>query len=61
MADAKKDWRSAKQADRTRKKVGLTLSDNAREALDSLAEQRGESKSEVIESLILGAFARSKK
>ena len=47
-------WRSPRQAQRRRKMVSLTLSDEARARLAVLAEERGTSRSQVVEALILG-------
>ena len=43
---------------RHRKPVNLTLSEAGLEALDALAASRGESRSQVVEALILLARAR---
>lgn len=51
-------WRSTAQADRVRKLVSITLSDDARERLAKLAKKHGLSKSEVIEMLITAAPLR---
>lgn len=40
---------------RTRREIALTLSDEARARLEHLAEERGESRSAVVEELILAA------
>jgi hypothetical protein len=53
MSKKAKDWRASSQKSRTRKKVQVTLSDEAREKLERLAEV--ESKSEVVERLIIEA------
>lgn len=50
-------WYAATNADRKRKQVMFTLSDEARDALDALAEARGETKSAIVEAEILRAFA----
>lgn len=54
------EWYSTPQDKRSRPKVGVTLSPEAVEALARLSERRGESKSVVIESLILAAARRLK-
>lgn len=40
---------------RKRRPIELTLSDDARARLEALAEERGESRSAVVEELILSA------
>jgi predicted transcriptional regulator len=47
-----------RQADRVRKLVTVTLSDAARETLDELAERSGESRSALIERLIMEAASK---
>jgi len=42
---------------RKRRKLEVSLSDEARARLEALAEERGESRSEVVEDLILSAKA----
>ena len=57
MAGNPKDspWYATPQEARRRKAVILTLSDEARARLDALAEQRGTSKSALVEALIASA------
>lgn len=52
------EWYSTAQDKRARPKVGVTLSPDAVDALSRLSKQRGESKSVVVESLILAAAKR---
>lgn len=46
-------WFSTPQSARKRKIVAITLSDEARALLEWLAEERHESKSEIVEGLIV--------
>ena len=57
MASNPKDseWYSTPKSRRTRKPIELTLSVAARERLRKLAEKSGESRSAVVERLILAA------
>ena len=48
---------STPQAERTNKKVGLTLPPEAIERLEALAKARGRTKSEVVAELLLAAKA----
>lgn len=48
-------WRSPSQSDRRRKKVGFTLSDEARERLCVLAAERRKGLSRLVEDLIMSA------
>jgi predicted transcriptional regulator len=48
-------WYATTQADRTRKLVSVTLSDEAREKLEALAAARNTHKSVVVETLIMEA------
>lgn len=56
-AKKRKPWK--RQADRTRKLVTVTLSDEAREALERLSASTGEPKSVVVERLLIQAAKRS--
>lgn len=52
------DWSSTPQAARKRKKVQITLSDEAREKLAELAREKGQGmQSWIVEQLILGLSA----
>ncbi len=53
MAKKAKTWRASSQDTRTRKKVQVTLSDEARDKLTRLAKH--EPKSLVVERLIIAA------
>lgn len=47
------------QRERVRKMVAVTLSDEARERLERIAAARGETKSAVVETLIMEATIRA--
>lgn len=51
-------WYSTPTADRKRKPIGITLSDEARERLEKQAKARGLSRSQVIEAFVLAAPIR---
>ncbi len=51
---------SIPRAERLRKPIELTLSDKALEALGALAEMNGESRSAVVERMVLRAARRHK-
>jgi hypothetical protein len=53
-------WYSTPKDARNRKPIGITLSDEGRAALDALAEERGESRSAIVESLVLRAAGQKK-
>lgn len=46
-------WFSTKNADRVRKKVEVTLPDEARERLDAWAKKKGLTRSAAVEELIM--------
>ncbi len=52
-------WYSTPTADRKRKPIGITLSDEARERLEKQAKARGVSRSQVVEELVLAAPIRA--
>ncbi len=54
-------WYSTPKAERNRKPIGITLSDEGRAALDELAEEKGESRSQVVEALVLREARKGKK
>lgn len=51
----KPDWNTTTNARRNRRMVTLTLSDEARARLDELAEERRQTRSAAVETLILAA------
>ena len=52
------DWYSTPRTERKRKGMQLTLSDEAVERLEKLAERRKTSKSKVVEELVMAAPLR---
>ena len=62
MANPKdSEWYATRQAQRRRKLVSLTLSDEARQKLEDLSEAAGENNSRIVERLILAAWLRVQK
>jgi hypothetical protein len=51
-------WYSTPKEDRSRKPIGVTLSDEARDRLDRMAKARKLSRSQVIEDLIMATHIR---
>lgn len=49
------EWYSTPRDRRARKGVEVTLSDEARARLDAIAKKRGETRSAIVEALIMAA------
>lgn len=55
------EWYSTPRSKRKRRGIEITLSDEARQRLDELAEERIQLKSAVVEDLIMQAPRKGKK
>jgi len=51
-------WYATPKEARNRKPIGITLSDEARDRLDRMAKARKQSRSAVIEEMIMSTYIR---
>lgn len=54
-------WYSTPTEARNRKPLTITLSNDGRSALEALAEERGESRSAIVEALVLREARKGRK